>query len=60
MCEGEEESWEHIWERCGVKGEEVGWQEAVEGILGEEGDGEGWMRMIEKRRNAFEEQYENI
>jgi len=46
ICEREEETWEHIWERC-VKGKKWGdmtWQEAVIRVLGEEGEGEKWER----------------
>lgn len=43
--------WEHLWEECVVK--EVGntWKEKVGEILGEEGEGEDWLREIERIRN---------
>lgn len=46
MCEGETEIWEHVWERCRRREEEersIGrsnWQEALEWVLGKEGEGE--------------------
>ena len=59
ICGGEEESWEHVWERCRVgRVRERGWQEVVKEILGEGGEGEWWMKEIEeerKRKNSREE-----
>lgn len=51
-CEGEIESWEHIWERCNNRGGEKKstWQEEVGWILGEKEKGEWWMREVEKER----------
>lgn len=51
-CEREEESWKHVWEECRDWGmEERGsWQEEVGWVLGEEGEGEWWMRKVEKER----------
>lgn len=44
-------TWEHIWEDCRQwKGGGKSWQEAVKRILGEEGEGEEWMRMLEELR----------
>jgi len=53
LCGGKEETWEHIWEECGEwkEGGEV-WQEAVKWVLGEEGEGEGWMRELERKRGG--------
>lgn len=55
MC-GEEETWEHVWEGCGTWEERRGksWQEVYEMILGEEGDGEGWIRKVEEERKRWE------
>lgn len=40
LCGAEEETWEHVWERCRVwKANKKSWQEGVE-MLGEAGDGE--------------------
>jgi hypothetical protein len=51
LCGGEMETWEHIWERCREwKEGEGSWQEAVGWVLGEEGEGEKWMREIERKR----------
>lgn len=47
LCESEEEIWEHIWEKCCKWTEEGVWQERVEEILGEEGEGKDWMRKLE-------------
>lgn len=45
------QTWEYLWEERVVK--EVGstWKEKVGEILGEEGEGEGWLREIERIRN---------
>jgi len=53
LCEREEETWEHIWERC-VRGEKWGdmtWQEAVLSVLGEEGEGEEWLKELDEARS---------
>jgi len=49
---GELETWEHLWERCREwrVGGGGGWQEAVTWVLGEEGEGEVWMREVEEER----------
>lgn len=51
ICGWTMQTWEHLWEECVVK--EVGstWKEKVGEILGEEGEGEGWLREIERIRN---------
>lgn len=36
------------------------WQEKVERILEEEGEGEGWMKKVEKKRLGREEQVEAV
>jgi len=56
LCGNEEESWEHVWERCRRwrEGGGGGWQEAVGWVLGEDGEGERWMREIERERNEGE------
>lgn len=48
MCGEATETWEHIWKECMVR--EVGstWQEKVREILGKEGEGEDWLRELEK------------
>lgn len=47
----EREIWEHVWEECRQWSKEGGsWQEAVGLVLGEEGEGEEWMREIEEER----------
>lgn len=50
LCGRGEETWEHIWEECTDWGTERSWQEMVERVLGEEGEGEWWMRKLEKIR----------
>jgi len=40
MCDGGEETWKHVWEECGRWGAERAWEEMVEEVLGEEGEGE--------------------
>lgn len=48
LCEGKEETWEHMWKRCREWGEGGGnWQEAVRWVLGKEGEGERWLRELE-------------
>jgi len=54
LCGNGEETWEHTWEECrrwreGGGGEES-WQEVCGRVLGEEGEGESWMREVEKER----------
>lgn len=57
LCEGEEETWEHVWERCREWREGGGsWQEAVRWVLGEEGEGERWLRELEGERRGGEEE----
>lgn len=59
ICGGEEETWEHVWERCGKEKEEKdSWQERVGEILGEEGEGEWWMIEIDERRRERDEREE--
>jgi len=51
---GEMETWEHIWERCREwSGEGGSWNEAVLWVLGEEGEGEEWMREVEGERERM-------
>lgn len=59
LCEGEEETWEHVWERC-REWREGGdsWQEAVGWIIGEKGEGERWLRELERERQGGEEEGE--
>jgi len=47
MFRREEETWKHVWEDCGRWGAEGGWEEMVEKVLGEEGEGEEWLRKLE-------------
>src|SRR5580765_4268653 len=51
MCGGERETWEHVWERCVDWGVKEGWQVMAGKILGESGEGEGWLRELERVRN---------
>ncbi|CAD6215483.1 GSCOCG00011222001-RA-CDS [Cotesia congregata] len=41
------ESWEHVWEVCSGLGVEKGWQEMRVEVLGEDGQGENWLKSIE-------------
>nr|XP_034194835.1 uncharacterized protein LOC117611057 [Osmia lignaria] len=55
----EEETWEHVWEGCGVSEErKEGWQEKVKELLGEDGEGELWMKEAEKGRTEGEDEVE--
>ena len=56
VCLCQEETWEHVWNGCVRGGEEVGsWQENKRKILGEEGEGEEWMKALAKLRGSGEE-----
>jgi len=56
MCGREEETWEHVWEECGRWGARGTWEEYVEEFLGEEGEGEKWILMLESfREKAYGE-----
>lgn len=52
MCRGEEETWEHVWEECGRWGANGSWQEMIETMLGEDGEGEEWLRKLERYRDG--------
>lgn len=55
MCGGEVESWEYVWEGCREWTEErKSWQEMIGVILGGEGEGEWWMREVERERSERE------
>ncbi|KMQ85674.1 hypothetical protein RF55_15621 [Lasius niger] len=47
-CKGGRETWEHVWEDCGRWGAEGSWQEMMGMVLGEEEEGEEWLRELEK------------
>lgn len=50
LCGGEVETWEHVWERCKGDWGRGTWQEVVGRIWGEMGEGESWIRALEKER----------
>ena len=51
MCGGEEESWEHVLDRCSTKrGEKRTIGERIREILNEERRGEEWITEIERVR----------
>jgi hypothetical protein len=52
MCGREEETWEHVWEECGEWGAVGGWEEMIEEVLGEGGEGEGWLKKLERFREG--------
>jgi len=52
VCGWGEETWEHVWEECTDWGVERGWQEMVEEVLGEGGEGEVWMERLEELREG--------
>lgn len=56
ICGGEEETWEHVLERCTreEEGGERGIGEMIKEILDEGGKGEEWMKRIEERRGEGE------
>lgn len=50
------ESWEHVWEECREwESERKSWQEVVNRILGDNGEGEKWMRKVERKRGKKED-----
>jgi len=56
LCGREEETWEHVWEECGRWGARGTWEEHVEEVLGEEGEGEEWILKLERfREGAYDE-----
>ncbi|KMQ84656.1 cytochrome p450 4c1 [Lasius niger] len=46
------ESWEHVLEECRDREEGGCWWERMKEILGQEGEGEWWMRGLEKERGV--------
>ncbi|XP_036145342.1 uncharacterized protein LOC118646472 [Monomorium pharaonis] len=50
LCGWGEETWEHVWEECIDWGVQKSWQEMVEELLGEEGEGEWWMERLDRLR----------
>jgi len=61
MCRGEMETWEHVWEGCrNWNIERESWQEAVKWVLVERGEGEWWMREVERERQGIEEGQEKV
>lgn len=50
-CECEKEMWEHVWDGC-AKGVEDkrSWNENMMKMVGEDGQGEKWMKKWEKIR----------
>lgn len=56
LYQEEEETWEHIWQVCGRSEEEKGgWQGNVRRILEDEGQEEGWLRKLDRKRNRGQE-----
>lgn len=53
VCGWGEESWEHVWEVCTGRGGERDWQEMVDEVFWEEGEGEEWLRRIEEWREGY-------
>jgi len=48
----EEKHWKHVWEECTEWGKERSWDEMVEVVLGEEGEGEEWLKKLEEWRGV--------
>src|SRR5215469_2890797 len=58
MCGIEIEIWEHIWEECECCEARGCWSVMVERVLGENGEGEMWLKKLERyreRQNTEEE-----
>jgi len=54
VCGLEVEEWKHVWEECGRWGAIGNWEDMVEMVLGEEGEGESWLRRLEEFRGGVE------
>jgi len=52
MCGMEEEDWKHVWDECVDWGVGRSWDEMMEVILGEEGEGEEWLKKVEEWRGV--------
>ena len=52
VCGNEEETWEHVWERCRERGDIGSWQENVREVLG----GRGGRRRLVKSTGRRQEQ----
>lgn len=52
VCDGGQETWEHIWESCGWLGGGSTSQRMMEMVLGEERKGEEWLRRMEEWREG--------
>ncbi|KAK0072042.1 hypothetical protein PV325_011958 [Microctonus aethiopoides] len=48
VCGWREETWEHVWAGCWDGGRGMGWQDAVGVILGDDGEWEDWLRLLEE------------
>lgn len=62
MYKGEEESWEHVWERC-IRGTQWGrgmWQGMEGWVLGEEAEGEEALKKLEEARRVREDRGEGL
>ncbi|XP_076656124.1 uncharacterized protein LOC143360857 [Halictus rubicundus] len=53
VCGWEEETWEHVWEMCIGGDEGRGWQGMVGEVLGDEGEGQEWMRKVDEWRKSM-------
>lgn len=49
------ETWRHVWEECVSWKAEGGWQEMMEKVLGDDGEGEVWMKELERLREGEKE-----
>lgn len=47
VCGVGEETWEYVWEECADWRGGKSWQEMVGEVLGDEGEGESWLRELE-------------
>jgi len=52
MCGLGQEGWRHVWEDCGIWRAEGNWENMIEVVLGEEGEGEEWLRRLEEYRGG--------
>ena len=56
LCGSDSETWEHIWEECRDWGRgDKNWQQVVSWVLGDDGEGEWWMRDVERERGEIED-----
>ncbi|KAK0171499.1 hypothetical protein PV327_011194, partial [Microctonus hyperodae] len=59
VCGWKVETWAYVWVRCVGGGSRAVWQEMVGEVLGDDGEGNGWLRLVEEWRNECERMERN-